>query len=37
MGYDETIALNEKVKEYVSGWDVHHPDTVDYLNRVSAW
>ncbi|MBC8497874.1 M28 family peptidase [Candidatus Bathyarchaeota archaeon] len=37
MGYDETVALNEKVKEYVSGWDEHHPDTVDYLNRKSAW
>ena len=37
MGYDETVALNDKVKEYVSGWDDHHPDTVDYLNRISAW
>ena len=37
MGYDETIALTDKVKDYVRGWDSHHPDTVDWLERDSAW
>jgi len=37
MGYDETVALAERVKDYVRGWDEHHPDTVDWLNRKSAW
>ncbi|HUS78302.1 MAG TPA: M28 family peptidase [Patescibacteria group bacterium] len=37
MGYEETIALTDRLKAYVSTWDEVHPDTEDWLKRKSAW
>ncbi len=37
QGYDQTLALAEKVKAYVRTWDVIHPDTQEWLNRHSDW
>ncbi len=35
QGYDQTIKLAEKVKDYVRTWDEIHADTRDWLDRKS--
>ncbi|MFQ6053360.1 MAG: M28 family peptidase [Candidatus Bathyarchaeia archaeon] len=37
QGYDQTVALAEKVKEYVRSWKEIHPDTEEWLERESDW
>jgi Zn-dependent M28 family amino/carboxypeptidase len=37
QGYDKTIQLAEKVKDYVRAWDDIHPETQAWLDRKSAW
>ena len=37
QGYDQTVQLAEKVKEYVRTWKEIHPDTKEWLNRKSDW
>ncbi len=37
MGYDETVALADKVKAYVRTWDDIHPETQEWLDRKSDW
>ena len=37
QGYEETVALNDRVREYVSKWKNIHPDTEDWLKRRSSW
>ena len=37
QGYLETIALTEKVREYVSRWEDLHPDTKAWLERRGSW
>jgi len=37
QGYDETVALTDRLKEYVRKWDDIHPDTKAWMNRDSAW
>ncbi len=37
QGYDETVALTDRLKEYVSKWDDIHPDSEAWMNRSSAW
>jgi len=37
QGYDQTVALAEKVKEYVRTWGEIHPDTKAWLERKSDW
>jgi len=37
QGYDQTVALANKVKEYVRTWDEIHPDTKIWLERESDW
>lgn len=37
QGYDQTIQLAEKVKDYVRAWDEIHPETQAWLDRKSAW
>ncbi|MCD6263043.1 hypothetical protein J7L60_01350, partial [Candidatus Bathyarchaeota archaeon] len=37
QGYLETIALAEKVREYVSKWEDLHPDTKAWLERQGSW
>ncbi len=37
QGYDQTVALAEKVKEYVRTWPEIHPDTREWLKRKSDW
>jgi hypothetical protein len=37
QGYDQTVILVEKVKEYVRTWDNIHPDTRAWLERESQW
>lgn len=37
QGYDETVALTDRLKEYVSKWDDIHPDTKAWIGRDSAW
>jgi Zn-dependent M28 family amino/carboxypeptidase len=37
QGYDETVAITDRLKEYVSKWDDIHPDTKAWIGRSSAW
>jgi len=37
QGYDQTVALAYRVKEYVRGWEEIHPDTREWLDRKSDW
>lgn len=37
QGYDKTIALADKVKDYVKKWDKIHPETREWLERKSDW
>jgi Zn-dependent M28 family amino/carboxypeptidase len=37
QGYDETVALVDRVKTYVGTWGEIHPDTREWLDRDSAW
>ncbi|MFX0209454.1 MAG: hypothetical protein ACFFDT_25945, partial [Candidatus Hodarchaeota archaeon] len=37
QGYDQTVALADKVKEYVRGWEEIHPETREWLDRKSDW
>ena len=37
QGYDQTIKLANKVKEYVRTWGEIHPDTKIWLERESDW
>jgi hypothetical protein len=37
QGYDKTVALADKVKEYVRSWDEIHPETQEWLDRKSDW
>jgi Iap family predicted aminopeptidase len=37
QGYDQTIALVERVKEYVKGWRDPHPDTRAWLEREAPY
>jgi hypothetical protein len=37
QGYDQTVALAKKVKDYVRAWDEIHPETQAWLDRKSAW
>jgi Iap family predicted aminopeptidase len=37
QGYDQTVQLADKVKEYVRTWDKIHPETREWLNRKSDW
>ncbi|MGD2200023.1 MAG: M28 family peptidase [Candidatus Bathyarchaeota archaeon] len=37
QGYDQTVKLAEKVKDYVRDWDKIPPDTQGWLDRESDW
>jgi len=37
QGYDQTVQLADKVKEYVRTWKNIHPETKDWLERKSDW
>lgn len=37
QGYDETVALTNRVKEYVKKWDKIHPDAQAWLQRQGDW
>ena len=37
QGYDQTVALAEKVKDYVRTWADIHPETQEWLDRKSDW
>jgi len=37
QGYDQTVALVNRVKEYVRTWSEIHPDTRAWLERRSDW
>ena len=37
QGYDQTVQLADKVKEYVRTWKFIHPETKDWLERKSDW
>ena len=37
QGYDQTVQLADKVKEYVRSWKQIHPETKEWLNRKSDW
>jgi Zn-dependent M28 family amino/carboxypeptidase len=37
QGYDQTVVLAEKVKDYVRTWDKIHPETQEWLERKSDW
>jgi hypothetical protein len=37
QGYDQTVQLADKVKEYVRTWKIIHPETKDWLERKSDW
>ena len=37
QGYDQTVQLVDKVKEYVKTWKEIHPETEEWLNRKSDW
>ena len=37
QGYDQTVALADRVKEYVRTWDEIHPETREWLERKSDW
>jgi Zn-dependent M28 family amino/carboxypeptidase len=37
QGYDQTLLLVERVKEYVRKWKVIHPDTRAWLERKTEW
>jgi aminopeptidase YwaD len=37
QGYDQTVQLAEKVKEYIRTWEVIHPETKEWLERKSDW
>ncbi|HMK82744.1 MAG TPA: M28 family peptidase [Candidatus Bathyarchaeia archaeon] len=37
QGYDQTVQLADKVKEYVRTWKQIHPETKEWLNRRSEW
>lgn len=37
VGFDETVALVNKVKEYVRGWEELPPDTEAWLERTADW
>ena len=37
QGYDQTVTLADRVKEYVRGWGEIHPETREWLDRKSEW
>ena len=37
QGYDQTVALADKVKDYVRTWEEIHPETREWLERKSDW
>ena len=37
QGYDQTVALANKVKEYVRTWDEIHPETQEWIDREYDW
>jgi len=37
QGYDDTVALSDRVKEYVRKWTKIHPDTQAWLIRSGTW
>jgi Zn-dependent M28 family amino/carboxypeptidase len=37
QGYDQTVQLADKVKDYVRTWKTIHPETKDWLERKSDW
>jgi len=37
QGYDQTVQLADKVKDYVRAWKIIHPETKDWLERKSDW
>jgi len=37
QGYDQTVALADRVKEYVRTWEEIHPETQEWLDRKSDW
>jgi len=37
QGYDQTVKLAERVKEYVRTWEEIHPETMEWLERKSDW
>jgi Zn-dependent M28 family amino/carboxypeptidase len=37
QGYDQTVQLADKAKEYVKTWKEIHPETKEWLNRKSDW
>jgi len=37
QGYDQTVALAERVKEYVRTWDEIHPEIQEWLDREYDW
>ena len=37
QGYDQTVVLAEKVKDYVRSWADIHPETQEWLDRKSDW
>jgi hypothetical protein len=37
QGYDQTIELANRVKDYVRNWDEIHPETREWLERESDW
>ncbi|MEM3069751.1 MAG: hypothetical protein QW638_02450, partial [Candidatus Bathyarchaeia archaeon] len=37
QGYDQTLLLVERVKEYVRSWKEIHPDTRAWLERKTEW
>jgi len=36
-GFDETVKLAERAKDYVRTWETIHPDTEAWLDRASEW
>jgi len=37
QGYDQTVELAEKVKDYIRTWSEIHPETQEWLDRKSDW
>jgi Iap family predicted aminopeptidase len=36
-GFDETVTLADRVKDYVRTWETMHPETEAWLERASEW
>ena len=37
QGYEETVALTDRLKEHIRKWDKIHPDTKAWLERTGDW